>query len=274
MKFKKTSAAIIVASIAVSGSSYAWADEALFQPITMDSIHHQQNPYGEVVVTETLAIKKASENIPEEMNTQKEESIVTTNQSHTKKSEETTEATTKFITEEKEKIEDDTLSATSTSTVIQTEEYEDDITEQKDEANDDTLNDEELKDAKAIFTDIPEDYPASNIEALKQAYDNAKNETAKAAILRNAEKAMEKFEAKQEAIKEEDNTIIEINSEVVEEIQKEKEEQQPTTDEPVIDDSEQIPSLMEDEELPEEQKTKKSPFLEKQEGENVTSDED
>lgn len=273
MKLKKTSAAIIVASIAVSGSSYAWADEALFQPITMESIHHQQNPYGEVVVTETPAIKKASENIPEVINEQKEESIVTINQSHTEKSEETIEAKPKSVTEEKEKIEDDALSPISTSTVIQTEEDEDDKTEQKDETNDDTLNEKELKDAKAIFTDIPEDYPASNIEALKQAYDNANNETAKAAILRNAEKAMEKFEAKKEAIKEEDNTIIEINAEVVEEIQKEKEEQQPTTDESVIDNSEQTPSQMEEEALPEEQ-TETTPLLEKQEGENDSSVED
>ena len=160
MKFKKTSAALLVATLAVTGSSYAWADETLFQAdekSTEEAAVAASHQYGKAIT-------------------------VTTDDSAT----------------------------VNTGTTTDT-----------------------------AFPEIPEGYPSSNLVALKQAYENAGNETAKAAILRNAEKAIAKFEAKQEALKDEEQTVAEDNKEVFQETQTEEQKttEQPATEAPVVEKS-------------------------------------
>lgn len=158
MKFKKTSAALLVATLAVTGSSYAWADETLFQ--------------ADEKTTEEATVSSSNQN--------GEAITVTTDDSAT----------------------------VNTGTTTDT-----------------------------AFPEIPEGYHSSNLLALKQAYENAGNDTAKAAILRNAEKAIAKFEAKQEALKNEEQTVIEENKEAVQETQTEEQKatEKPAT--PVVEKS-------------------------------------
>lgn len=120
MKWKKTGAALLVATLTVTGSAYAWANENLFDTVDLNKV------------------------------------IKTTEQ--------TTETTPK--TKEDSKSDVENAQVTTGDTV-------------------------------GIDIQIPEGYTAGNLEALSKAYDNAGNETAKAAIKRNAERAIEKFEASQ-----------------------------------------------------------------------------
>lgn len=65
--------------------------------------------------------------------------------------------------------------------------------------NDDTAKEiETSKDSATIeLPKIPEGYDAGNLAALAKAYEKVQNPTAKAAILRNMERAIAKWEAKQ-----------------------------------------------------------------------------
>lgn len=120
MKWKKTGAALLVATLTVTGSGYAWANENLFDTVDLNKV--------------------------------------------IKTSEQTTETATKTTEDSKS----DVVNAEVTT-----------------------------GDTVGIDIEIPEGYTAGNLEALSKAYDNAGNETAKAAIKRNAERAIEKFEASQ-----------------------------------------------------------------------------
>lgn len=120
MKWKKTGAALLVVTLTVTGSGYAWANENLFDTVDLNKV--------------------------------------------LKTSEQTTETATKTTEDSKS----DVVNAEVTT-----------------------------GDTVGIDIEIPEGYTAGNLEALSKAYDNAGNETAKAAIKRNAERAIEKFEASQ-----------------------------------------------------------------------------
>ncbi|MEK3978715.1 hypothetical protein MKY37_06405 [Psychrobacillus sp. FSL K6-2836] len=113
MKFKKTGAALLVATMTLTGASYAWANENLFDTVDLNEVLNQK--------------------------------------------------------------ETETVEAPKTSTPVVT--------------TDDTVG---------MGIEIPEGYTAGNLAALSKAYENAGNETAKAAIKRNAERAIAKFEASQE----------------------------------------------------------------------------
>ncbi|QUG40536.1 hypothetical protein KD050_14685 [Psychrobacillus sp. INOP01] len=117
MKFKKTGAALLVATITLTGASYAWANENLFDTVDLNEVLDQK--------------------------------------------------------------ETETVEAPKTSTPVVT--------------TDDTVG---------WDIEIPEGYTAGNLAALSKAYENAGNETAKAAIKRNAERAIAKFEAKQAEVTE------------------------------------------------------------------------
>ncbi|MEK3993926.1 MULTISPECIES: hypothetical protein [unclassified Psychrobacillus] len=128
MKFKKTGAALLVATMTVTGASYAWANENLFDTVDLNEVLNQKE-------TETVEAPKTS----------------------------TPDTVTPVVT---------------------------------------------TGDSVGLDIEIPEGYTAGNLAALSKAYENAGNETAKAAIKRNAERAIAKFEAKQaettEPIKEEE----------------------------------------------------------------------
>ena len=128
MKFKKTGAALLVATMTVTGASYAWANENLFDTVDLNEVLNQKE-------TETVEAPKTS----------------------------TPDTVTPVVT---------------------------------------------TGDSVGLDIEIPEGYTAGNLAALSKAYENAGNETAKAAIKRNAERAIAKFEAKQaettESIKEEE----------------------------------------------------------------------
>ena len=117
MKFKKTGAALLVATMTVTGASYAWANENLFDTVDLNKVLDQKE-------TETVEVPKTS----------------------------TPDTVTPVVT---------------------------------------------TGDTVGMDIDIPEGYNAGNLVALSKAYENAGNETAKAAIKRNAERAIAKFEAKQ-----------------------------------------------------------------------------
>lgn len=144
MKWKKTSAALLVATLTVTGNGYAWANENLFDTVDLSKL--------------------------------------------TKTTEETTETTTKTTEDSKSEV-------TTGDTV-------------------------------GLDIQIPEDYPAGNLEALSKAYENAGNETAKAAIKRNAERAIAKFEAAQQA---------ESETPEIEEPKTEQPKEQPETEKPVVE---------------------------------------
>jgi len=185
MKFKKTSAALLVATMAVAGSGYAWADEILINP-TNKSAEEQVETTPEEGTTK--------------VNLNEDGSITTVYEDGTVE-EKTTEPTE----------EADSTKETTTESTDKAEET----------TNEESKPATEVKDSK--FPEIPEGYTAGNLVALKKAYENAGNETAKAAILRNAERAIAKFEAKQAANQEvttteettqvESTTKTEVNAE-------------------------------------------------------------
>lgn len=117
MKFKKTGAALLVATMTVTGASYAWANENLFDTVDLNKVLNQKE-------TETVEVPKTS----------------------------TPDTVTPVVT---------------------------------------------TGDTVGMDIEIPEGYNAGNLVALSKAYGNAGNENAKAAIKRNAERAIAKFEAKQ-----------------------------------------------------------------------------
>ncbi|WP_144511959.1 hypothetical protein [Bacillus sp. FJAT-22090] len=133
MKWKKTGAALLVATITVTGGSYAWANENLFDTVNLNDVLKQNE-----TVTE-------------------------------KTPEKTTEVPT----------------GDSVKEVVTTE------------------------DSAGLDITIPEGYTAGNLKALSKAYENAGNETAKAAIKRNAERAIAKFEASQKEETEVDKPEVE-----------------------------------------------------------------
>ncbi|MCZ8532051.1 hypothetical protein [Psychrobacillus psychrodurans] len=151
MKFKKTGAALLVATMTVTGASYAWANENLFDTVDLNEVLNQKE-------TETVEAPKTS----------------------------TPDTVTPVVT---------------------------------------------TGDSVGLDIEIPEGYTAGNLAALSKAYENAGNETAKAAIKRNAERAIAKFEAKQaettEPIKEEPKQEDPIVQPPVTE--------QPKTEEPVAE---------------------------------------
>lgn len=120
MKWKKTGAALLVATMTVTGGSYAWANENLFDTVNVNDVLKENE----------------------------------------KAQEKTTEVST-----------GDTVKAVVTT-----------------------------GDSVKLDIKIPEGYTAGNLEALSKAYENAGSETAKAAIKRNAERAIAKFEATQEEV--------------------------------------------------------------------------
>lgn len=122
MKFKKTGAALLVATMTVTGASYAWANENLFDTVDLGEVLNQEE-------TETVEAPKTT----------------------------TPDTVTGVVT---------------------------------------------TGDTVGMDIEIPEGYTAGNLAALSKAYENAGNETAKAAIKRNAERAIAKFEAQQEEVTE------------------------------------------------------------------------
>lgn len=130
MKFKKTGAALLVATITLTGASYAWANENLFDTVDLNEVLNQKE-------SETVKAPKAPK----------------------------------------------TSTPDTVTTVVTT------------------------GDTVGMDIEIPEGYTAGNLAALSKAYENAGNETAKAAIKRNAERAIVKFEAKQEKSKTEDPIV-------------------------------------------------------------------
>ncbi|MFY3792044.1 hypothetical protein ACOQFO_10250 [Ureibacillus sp. MALMAid1270] len=159
-KFKKTTAALLVAGLTVAGSSYAWANEAIF------------NSEDETAADVTTATEI--------------EPVVTLVPSNNESEETTIEDET---TSPESLVEETTEESTNEDTTI--EEFEVTTEDQ----------DEETESAKEVtkdneFPEIPEGYTAGNLAALKQAYENAGSENAKQAILKNALKAIAKFEAK------------------------------------------------------------------------------
>lgn len=170
MKFKKTGVAILAASLTIAGSSFALADENLFK---------SADETTEITTNESL---DTTTDVTTEENT-------TTEQSDTNVVD-----VSDLITESEENKETEDTGATE---VVEP-------TEDTTESEAETTSEDNNKVSK--FPEIPAGYTAGNLVALKQAYENAGNDTAKAAIVRNAERAIAKFEAKQAAKKQETTT--------------------------------------------------------------------
>jgi len=168
MKFKKTGAALLVATMTVTGASYAWANENLFDTVDLKDVFNQKE-------TETVDAPKTS----------------------------TPDTVTPVVT---------------------------------------------TGDTVGMDIEIPEGYTAGNLAALSKAYENAGNETAKAAIKRNAERAIAKFEAKQvetpEPIKQEEPKQVEPIKEdpiVQPPVTEEPKTEVPVTETPVVKPVEEAP---------------------------------
>jgi len=170
MKFKKTSAALLVATMAITGASYAWADESL-----VDNSEDLQQTSTEETTENSISTNEDTVDINEAT----EEAVLTEGEE----------------TEEIEVIDVSEVTApTESEKEVETESPSTDL----------------------VFPAIPEGYTAGNLVALQKAFENAGNDTAKAAIARNAQRAIAKFEAKQAAQKQEETTEVE-NEVIVEE---------------------------------------------------------
>ncbi|MEK5206023.1 hypothetical protein [Psychrobacillus sp. FSL H8-0510] len=172
MKFKKTGAALLVATMTVTGASYAWANENLFDTVDLNKVLDQKE-------TETVEVPKTS--TPDIV-----APVVTTG------------------------------------------------------------------DTVGMDIEIPEGYNAGNLVALSKAYENAGNETAKAAIKRNAERAIAKFEANQaetpEPIKQEEPKLTEPKKEdpiVQPPVMEQPKTEIPVTETPVVKPVEKEPVVKE-----------------------------
>ena len=156
MKLKKTTAALLVAGLTIAGSSYAWADELIFN--TEDD---QTNTSAELTTTaETEPVVTIEPTKVDSDETSKDDDSTST----------------------EEKTEDTKVESDENVNVVKSEEKEE-STKDKDASEN-------------VFPEIPEGYTAGNLVALKQAYENAGSENAKQAILKNAQRAIEKFNAK------------------------------------------------------------------------------
>lgn len=130
MKFKKTSAALLVATMAVAGSGYAWADEILINPTNKSA-------------------EEQVETTPEEGTTKvnlNEDGTITTVYEDGTVEEKTTEPTE----------EADSTKETTTESTDKAEET----------TNEESKPATEVKDSK--FPEIPEGYTAGNLVALKK----------------------------------------------------------------------------------------------------------
>ena len=145
-KWKKTGAALLIAGLTVTGTSYAWADEKATQTIDLSQLGKDST--SEVVEDSTKTVE-----FP------KVKSVV--------KEDETDE----LVKEDK---------ATETET------------------------------EGTVLPDVPEGYTAGNLEALGKAHEKVQNPTAKAAIKRNMERSIEKWENKQSEAETNEQPEIEI----------------------------------------------------------------
>ena len=143
-KWKKTGAALLIAGLTVTGTSYAWADEKATQTIDLSQL-------GKDSTTEVVEDSTKTVEFP------KVKSVV--------KEDETDE----LVKEDK---------ATETE--------------------------------GTVLPDVPEGYTAGNLEALGKAHEKVQNPTAKAAIKRNMEQSIEKWENKQSETETNEQPEIEI----------------------------------------------------------------
>ena len=145
-KWKRTGAALLIAGLTVTGTSYAWADEKGFDPLDLRQL-------GKDTTTDVV------ENSTETVGLPKEKSVV--------KEDETNKKVKEDIATEDKATED---KATEDKTTVEEE---------------------------TVLPEIPEGYTAGNLDALGKAYEKVRNPTAKAAIKRNMELSIEKWENKQ-----------------------------------------------------------------------------
>lgn len=138
-KWKQTSVALLIAGLAVAGTSYALADEKEAEVIEL-----------------TQPEKESTTNL-------------------VKDSTETVKLPVEGIVDEELKIEK--------------------IVEDK--ATEPTVATEEKAVVENVLPETPEGYTAGNLEALGKAYEKVQNPTAKAAIKRNMDRSVEKWENKQ-----------------------------------------------------------------------------
>lgn len=138
-KWKQTSVALLIAGLAVTGTSYALADEKENEAIEMTQ---QENELTSDLVKEPIETVQLP--VVEKVETDK--------------------ATEEMATDEK-------------------------VTEDK------ATEDKEVE--ENVLPEVPEGYTAGNLVALGKAYEKVQNPTAKAAIKRNMERSIEKWENKQ-----------------------------------------------------------------------------
>lgn len=182
MKLKKTTAAILVAGLTVAGSSLAFANETVFKT-------------DEVKDEIAAEVTTAADIKPVVMDPSKvlEDDTSTEN-----------DATNE------ETLEEDTIKDDSTEEAS-VDNKETDVAKETDKKDEDNKNEA----SKSEFPEIPEGYTAGNLVALKQAYENAGNENAKQAILKNAERAIEKFNAKHGSKDQAEKSEVKVNVELI-----------------------------------------------------------
>lgn len=142
-KWKKTGAALLIAGLTVTGTSYAWADEKATQAIDLSQL-------GKDSTTEVVEDSTKTVEFP------KVKSVVK---------------------------EDETDELVKENKATETE--------------------------GTVLPDVPEGYTAGNLEALGKAHEKVQNPTAKAAIKRNMERSIEKWENKQSETETNEQPVIE-----------------------------------------------------------------
>ena len=147
-KWEKTGAALLIAGLTVTGTSYAWADEKATKTIDLSQL-------GEDSTTDVVEDSTKTVEFPKEKSVVKED-------------------------ETDELVKEDKATETATET-------------------DGTM-----------LPEVPEGYTAGNLEALGKAHEKVQNPTAKAAIKRNMERSIEKWENKQSEAETNEQPEIEI----------------------------------------------------------------
>ncbi|MER2028701.1 MAG: hypothetical protein ABS935_18790 [Solibacillus sp.] len=194
-KWKQTSVALLIAGLAVTGTSYALADEKENQAIEV---------------------------------TQHEK-----------------ELTTDLVKEPTETVQLPVDEKVETDKVVEEKATEEKVTE------DNAAENKEVK--EKVLPEVPEGYTAGNLNALGKAYEKVQNPTAKAAIERNMERSIEKWENKQSKTNEQPK--VEVPEQPETEISEQNEVKQETVKQEVPSKQEQ-PAKVKQEKV---EKTEKAP---------------
>ncbi|MCM3745256.1 MSCRAMM family adhesin SdrC [Sporosarcina luteola] len=169
-RWKKTGAALLIAGLTISGTGYALADEKAGKLIDLTQLNEDASTEAveETPVTVDSPVKEVVNEDETDVDADKEAGTETDEETDKEAGTETDKET------DKEADVDADKEAGKEGEATETDENE--------------------------LPEIPEGYTAGNLAALAKAYEQAGNPTAKAAIKRNMERAIAKWESKQPVV--------------------------------------------------------------------------